>query len=104
MTPAVSEARAVEGPVKAIAYAVNAAASTVASDLGPTAQIAQPPVPGPRPPNIIITGADDTAVEAEAAAAPTGPPEVCDLCKGSQSKEGIACNDVTAGLQRDTQI
>ena len=80
MTPTVAEARAVEGPVQALAYAVNAAASDLASQLGPTTSAsAMPPVPGPRPANIIITGEGDTSVEAEAAAAPTldGPPEVC---------------------------
>ena len=78
MTPTVAEVHAVEGPVQALAYAVNSAASDLASELGPSTS-AMPPVPGPRPANIIITGEGDTSVEAEAAAAPTfdGPPEVC---------------------------
>ena len=80
MTPTVAEVRAVEGPVQALAHAVNAVASDLVSDLGPSASFTgMPPALAPRPANIIVTGEDDTSVEAEAAAAPTygdGPPEV----------------------------
>lgn len=87
MTPTVAEVRAVEGPVQALAHAVNAVASDFVSDLGPSTSASMPPALAPRPANIIITGADDTSVEAEAAAAPSlsdGPPEVCTVCKTSQ--------------------
>ena len=81
VTPTVAEVRAVEGPVQALAHAVDAVASDFASELGPSASFTgMPPALAPRPANIIVTGEDDTSVEAEAAAAPTygdGPPEVC---------------------------
>lgn len=77
MAPRVAEVRAVEGPVQALAHAVDAVASDFATDLGPTAQ---PPALGPRPDalrNIIVTGEDDTAAVAEAMAPSSqGPPEV----------------------------